>query len=113
MFADDVEYGDPTANQVGWTINHTAAGLKDTPAGGNESFSDGHAEWITYPKPLQFGPGGNSDVMHVNGTPGTTRGGSEEGFTQRREGAKKGEAATDAGRAKPVRALRGIVGLAL
>ncbi len=69
LFADIVEYGDPNAGQAGWQINHLARDSRTIPAGGNESFSDGHGEWITYPSPLQFGPGGNSDIIHTNYTP--------------------------------------------
>ena len=69
LFADIVEYGDPNSGQAGWYINHPARDSASVPAGGNEAYTDGHAEWITYPMPLIYGPGGNSNVIHTNFTP--------------------------------------------
>jgi len=51
------------ASQKTWTSNHNTRGLLGTPEGHNQSFSDGHAEWIVqkrflrspgkdYPNPL-------------------------------------------------------------
>ena len=74
LFGDIVQFDPNPANSVTtgtWYVNHDwykdAAGMHV--AGANQSFTDGHGEWIdsptAYPDPLL--PNNNSDLSHVSG----------------------------------------------
>lgn len=71
IFADIVQYHNPTVGGNGYSFNHTNRNSPIRPSGANEAFTDGHAEWVTaFPDVLKPGPlpFGNANATHVNAT---------------------------------------------